>query len=97
MIPNELRTRLQSFICEHKHEDCRDENCMLRTAEDWVRDMADRGYPSDEMVLLGLAYQAYVARERVAKMKIGAYESAISGFVAKRATTDVAPVIRLVR
>jgi hypothetical protein len=97
MIPEELRVRLQSFICEHKVENCNDEDCMLRAAEVWVSEMESRGYPHDELILLGLAYQAYLARERVAKMKLGAYETAISAFVAKQASTDPADVLKLIR
>lgn len=97
MISKELRTRLTNFICEHQNEDCNDETCTLNAAERWVHDLEVRGYPREEMILLALAYQAYLARERVAKMKIGAYESAISDFVAKRAATEPAEVLKLVR
>lgn len=95
MIPAALRKRLENFICEHT--DCAHDQCMLKEAEDWVEEMKARGYPSHELLLLGLAYQAYVARDQASKAKLGAYEAAISGYVAKKARTQMAPVLKMVR
>ncbi len=94
MITKELRERLEVFICDHI--DCTDEVCVLRAAQGWVKEMQTRGYPEHEMLLLGLAFQAYLSNDRLAKKKISAYETAISSFVAVKSTTEVAPVIKLV-
>jgi hypothetical protein len=94
MITKELRQRLEIFICDHI--DCEDEVCVLRAAQGWVKEMQIRGYPEHEMLLLGLAFQAYLAKDVVAKKKIGAYETAISTVVAQKALTNLAPVMKLV-
>ncbi len=96
MIHGTLRERLENFICEHENG-CQDDRCILRAAEEWVEEMEARGYPKREMVLLGLAFQAYLARDRAANLKLTAYETAISNFVAKKAETKLAPVLALVR
>jgi hypothetical protein len=96
MINGALRERLENFICEHENG-CQDERCMLRAAEEWVDEMEARGYPKKEMILLGLAFQAYLTRDRQARAKLTSYEAAISNFVTKRAEAKLAPVLTLVR
>ncbi len=95
MIPPELRHRLEEFICDHIA--CKDADCVLKAAQNWVKDMTRRGHPEHEMLLFGLAYQAFLARDRMAKQKIGGYEAAFSTLVAERAMREKAPVIKLVR
>lgn len=82
MIPQQLRERLENFVC--KHESCEDPACILSAAQAWVNEMRDRGFPDKELLMLALAFQAYAAREQVNEQKVRGYESAIAGFVARK-------------
>lgn len=64
MISRKLRARLETFISEHGECEGEENNpCIFEAVSNWVDELAARGYPRKELLLLGLAYQVYLGRE----------------------------------
>jgi hypothetical protein len=84
MIHPVVRARLERFLADHGEDDsCEDQVCIVDLAQEWVTQMRARGYPEHELLLLGVAYQAYIASKRAADRQVAAYQAAIASFVAK--------------